>query len=249
MHAFPPILRALIAQAVVFSVLFLLRLMVHLQTPALPWVLLQAAGAAVLGRRWSLGPYWMLFQLVVPLAIYWHLGNSVPLLTYPVILAALFLVYGGGVFTRVPLYNSGRPAWRALADLVPDNEDVVFIDLGAGLGGPLAYIARHRPRAVLLGVEASPLVWLVGWLRTLRFGPRCRFRFGSIWKTDLRGAHIVFAFLSPAPMPELWAKARREMRQGSLLVSHTFEAPGQAPDGVVPLPGRKGAALLLYKMP
>jgi SAM-dependent methyltransferase len=190
----------------------------------------------------------MLFQMALPLAVFWQAGHSVPIWTYPALLAVLFLVYGGGMFTRVPLYNSGRPAWRALADLVPENEDVVFIDLGAGLGGPLAYIARHRPHARLLGVEASPLVWRVGWLRTLRFGRRCRFRFGSIWKTDLRGAHVVFAFLSPAPMPALWAKARREMRQGSLLVSHSFEAPGREPDGRIPLPGRKGAALLLYRM-
>jgi hypothetical protein len=152
------------------------------------------------------------------------------------------------MFTRVPLYNSRRSAWKALTDLVPEDEDVAFIDLGAGLGGPLAHIARHRPRATLLGVEASPLVWLAGWLRTLRFAPRCRFRFGSIWKADLRGAHIVFAFLSPAPMPALWAKARREMRQGSLLVSHSFEAPRQEPERRIPLPGRKGAALLLYRM-
>jgi SAM-dependent methyltransferase len=229
-------------------VLVLLRLVVPWQTPALPWALLQALGAALLGRRWSLGPYWTLFQLALPLLVYWQAGHSVPLWVYPALLAALFLIYGGGMFTRVPLYNSRRSAWRALADLVPGDKDVFFVDLGAGLGGPLAYIARHRPHARLLGVEASPLVWLVGWARTLRFAPRCRFRFGSIWKADLRGADVVFAFLSPAPMPALWAKARREMRPGSLLVSHSFEAPGQAPELRTPLPGRKGAALLLYRM-
>jgi SAM-dependent methyltransferase len=233
---------------VVFAALLALRLTIRPQTPVLLWVLLQAVGAALLGRRWSLGPYWTLFQLALPLAVFWQAGHSVPMWAYPTLLAILFLVYGGGILTRVPLYNSGRPAWRALADLVPEDEDIVFIDLGAGLGGPLAYIAKRRPRAALLGVEASPLVWLAGRLRTLRFWRRCRFRLGSIWKADLRAAHIVFAFLSPAPMPALWAKARREMRQGSLLVSHSFEAPGQEPERRIPLPGRKGAALLLYRM-
>jgi hypothetical protein len=247
-HVMPPILRAFAAQAVILVALVLLRLVLPNRTPVLLWVLLQALGAAWLGRRWSLGSYWMVFQLVLPLVVFWQAGHEVPLWVFPTLLAAILLVYGGGISTRVPLYNSGRHAWRALADLVPETEGTVFIDLGAGLGGPLAHIARHRPRARLLGVEASPLVWLVGWLRTARFGSRCRFRLGSIWKTDLGGASVVFAFLSPAPMPALWAKAKREMRSGSLLVSHSFEAQGQEPDDRIPLPGRKGAALLLYRM-
>jgi hypothetical protein len=69
-----------------------------------------------------------------------------------------------------------------------------------------------------------------------------------MWKTDLRNANIVFAFLSPAPMSALWAKARREMRHGALLISHSFEIPGQTPHNQIPLPGRKDAKLLIYKI-
>jgi SAM-dependent methyltransferase len=246
-NALSPILRAFAAQAVVLIALVLLRLVVKLQTPILPWVFAQALGSAWLGRRWSLGPYWMLFQMVLPLVVFLQSGHHVPIWAYPTLLTILFLVYGGGLFTRVPLYNSRRSAWKVIADLVPD-QDATFIDLGAGLGGPLSFIAKRRPRARLLGVEASPLVWLVGWLRTVRFGRRCSFRLGSIWNADLREASVVFALLSPAPMPELWAKAKREMQPGSLLISHTFEVPGRAPDTQIPIPGRKGAALLLYRM-
>ena len=74
-------------------------------------------------------------------------------------------------------------------------------------------------------------------------------RWGSLWSLDLGGFDVVYAFLSPAPMPELWAKAEREMRPGSLLVSHTFGIPGREPERRIPLPGRKDACLLVWRMP
>jgi SAM-dependent methyltransferase len=244
----PPILLAIGAQAVVLVILSGLRWLIPLPTPMVLWVFFQALGSAILGRWWSLGPYWLLFQIALPILLALQLGYSAPPWVYPALLAILLLIYGGGIFSRVPLYNSGLPAWNALADLIPENESIRFIDLGAGLGGPLAYIAKRRPRAELLGVEASPLVWLIGWLRTRNHRPRCYFHFGSIWNTYLGDAQIVFAFLSPAPMSALWAKVKREMPPSGIFISHSFEVPGQAPEKRIPLPGKKDAALLVYRI-
>ena len=162
-------------------------------------------------------------------------------------LAALLLVYGGGILTRVPLYNSGRAAWEALLALLPSGP-VALVDLGAGLGGPLAFLARERPDSSFRGVEASPLTCLAAWLRTLPRRGNCRIRWGSLWREDLSGYDVVYAFLSPAPMPALWAKAVREMKPGSLLVSNTFTVPGQEPQRRIPLPGRADACLLIWML-
>jgi len=247
-YRFSPIFRALGVQVIVLVALALLRMLIPFQTPILLWVSLQAVGAAAVGRIWLPGAYWTLFQIALPTALAWQAGHAVPLWVYPTLLAILLLIYGGGIFDRVPLYNSGLPAWEALVELIPENENTKFVDLGAGLGGPLSFIATRRPMAVLLGVESSPLVWLIGRLRTMRFLHRCSFRLGNMWKTDLRDADIVFAFLSPAPMTALWAKARREMRPNALLISHSFEIPGQTPINKIPLPGKKDAALLIYRV-
>jgi hypothetical protein len=123
-----------------------------------------------------------------------------------------------------------------------------MVDLGAGLGGPLAFLARLRPAAQFLGIEGSPLVWFIAWLRTVGVRANCRMRFGNLWKIHLGDFQVVYAFLSPAPMPELWAKARREMQPGSLLISHTFQIPGILPEREVPLPGRRDARLLVYRV-
>jgi len=249
--SWPPVLRALAAQAVAFLLLLLLVELLPApgRIPLWVWPLLQGLIAAALAAACGLGAWWGLFQILLPGALAWQLGNPVPGWVYLSLFLGLLLVFGGGVLTRVPLYNSGPAAWEALLALIPKEEPLKMVDLGAGLGGPLAFLARRRPRVEFLGVEASPLVWLIAWLRTWPLRRNCRVRLGSLWSLDLREFQIVFAFLSPAPMSRLWEKALAEMPAGSLLISHSFEAPGVQPESRIPLPGRPGACLLLYRVP
>ena len=246
----PPVVRALGAQALVFlALLSLSRLFPPLRAlPAWVWLLAQGGGAAALGLFWGLGPWWRAFQLLLPFALSWQAMHQVSPWFYPAALALLFLVYGGGLLTRVPLYNSNRAAWEALLALLPEGEPLRMVDLGAGLGGPLRFLAERRPEARFLGVEASPLVWLLAWLRTRPVRANCTMRLGSLWKEDLGAFEVVYAFLSPAPMPELGRKALAEMAPGSLLLSHTFPIPELRPERSIPLPGRPGACLLVYRM-
>jgi hypothetical protein len=247
--SWPPVLRALAAQVAAFLLLLVLVRVLPGRMPFWIWPLLQGLLAAALAAAWGLGPWWGLFQVLLPFALAWQLGNPVPGWIYPTLLFGLLLVFGGGILTRVPLYNSGPAAWEHLLALIPEGEKLQMVDLGAGLGGPLAFLARHRPHSQFLGVEASPLVWLIAWLRTMPLRRNCRIIPGSLWRLDLQRFDIVFAFLSPAPMPALWAKALKEMRPGTLLVSHSFEVPGVQPEHRIPVPGRSGACLLLHRMP
>jgi hypothetical protein len=61
----------------------------------------------------------------------------------------------------------------------------------------------------------------------------CHWRWGDLWQTSLSGHNVVYAFLSPAPMPALWEKARREMPPGSLFVSNSFAVPGAVATRVI----------------
>jgi hypothetical protein len=67
-------------------------------------------------------------------------------------------------------------------------------------------------------------------------------------QVDLSGYDVVYAFLSPAPMPQLWAKARREMRPGSLFVSLAFAVPGVAPERVIDVSERERHTLYVWRM-
>ena len=243
-----PILRALTAQAGAATVVVLIAMLLPGRLSPTAAVVLDGLLAAALGGAFGLRWWWAPIQFAFPWALAWQAGASSSPWIWGLGFVGMVLLFGGGVRTRVPLYNSNRAAWEALRELLPAQAGVHFVDLGAGLGGPLAFLARARPDARFSGVEASPVVWLLAWLRTLPVRRNCRVRLGSLWSTDLRAADIVYAFLSPAPMPALWEKVRREMRLGTLLVSNTFAIPGVEPERRIALPGRSDACLLVWRI-
>jgi SAM-dependent methyltransferase len=242
------VLRALAAQGITFILVMILAWFLAARLPFWTWPLVQGGFAAVLGQFWGLNRGWLLFQMTLPFALAWQLGHAVPIWIYPVALLGLLLVFGGGLLTRVPLYNSSHAAWKALLDLLPEGETFQVADLGAGLGGPLSFLARRRPDLRFTGMEASPLVWLLAWLRTGTVKGNCRMRFGSFWNLPLGDFRVVYAFLSPAPMTDLWVKARKEMKPGSILISNTFSIPDAVPEREIRLPDRQDARLLVYRL-
>jgi len=244
LHRLPPVLRALLAQALGFAILVGLA-RAGLPFPPLVWVLLQAVLAVFLSRWLELHVRWILMQAALPFLVRALWGVPIPAWIYLALFLAMALVFGGGLLSRVPLYHASRDAWEKLGGLLPDRHDLRFVDLGCGFGGPLAHLAKLWPQATFVGVEASPFTWLVAWTRCL---PRrnVRIRLGSLWRTDLGAFDVAYAFLSPVPMPALWAKVRREMKPGSRFISHSFEVPGEAPHRVIPVKGRDGARLLVW---
>ncbi len=242
----PPVFRALLAQTLAFAGLVAL-VRLGLRFPPLVWVLLQAVLAVFLSRWMELGPRWVFMQAALPFLVRTLWGAPIPAWVYFALFLALALVFGGGLLTRVPLYHASEDAWKKLEDLVPDRPGLRFVDLGCGFGGPVAHLAKARPKGLFLGVEASPFTWLVAWLRCLPLR-NAHIRLGSLWRTDLTSFDMVYAFLSPVPMPALWAKARRELRPGSLLISHSFEVPNETPHRVIPVKGRDGARLLVFEV-
>jgi hypothetical protein len=242
----PPVLRALLAQALAFVMLMALARL-GLRFPAWVWVLVQAVLAVFLSRWLYLSSRWVFMQAALPFLVRAFWGAPIPAWVYLALFVGLALVFGGGLLTRVPLYHASEDAWARLEELLPDRLGMRFVDLGCGFGGPVAHLARARPDGVFVGVEASPFTWLVAWLRCLP-RPNAHIRLGSLWRTDLAGFDVVYAFLSPVPMPALWAKARREMRPGSRFISHSFEVPGETPQRVLPVQGREGARLLVWDL-
>lgn len=242
-------LRTLAAQGLVLMGVFPLARMPWVSAwPGWCWVLVQGLAALGVARMLGLRGFWLPLQVAIPGALAWQAGARVPNWVYPSLLGAWALVFSGGVLTRVPLYNSNREAWQAVANWLPSEPGAAFIDLGAGLGGLLAFLARQRPDTDFEGVEASPGVWFVAWIRTFALR-NCQVGLGSLWGRDLSRYQVVHAFLSPAPMARLWTKVCREMASGTLFLSHTFEVPGVAAEQVIPLRGRRDACLRVYRVP
>jgi hypothetical protein len=74
-------------------------------------------------------------------------------------------------------------------------------------------------------------------------------RWGDFWKTNLAEFDVVYAFLSPVPMPALWEKACLEMRKGSVLVSNSFVIPNVKAKRVIEVGDRRKTRLYVYVLP
>lgn len=205
-------------------------------------VFMQGVAALLLSRWFGLPGWWQvinagffpLLWLVYQADIqpFWFLAGF----------ALLALTSLGSLKTRVPLYLSSRRAVEAVASRAPAQARV--LDLGCGLGGWLSGLKTIRPDLALAGVEMAPLNWLAS---RLRLNGRATVRLGSLWSESLTDYDIVYAYLSPAPMAELWRKVEREMRPGSLFISNTFAVPGIEADETIELHDLSQARLLIWR--
>lgn len=215
----------------------------------LPWgaVAIAVGAIAALLATLSRQPWWwrLIHGIFAPLAWLvaqleidpgWFLAAAILLL----------LVYRGALAGQVPLYLSNRETAAALAELLPEAPGAGCLDLGAGLGSMLRPLAELRPDARFTGVENAPLTWLGGRLLTLG-QPNCDWRWGSLWQTPLGDYDLVYAFLSPVPMEQLWNKVQAEMKPGSVFVSNSFPVPGIAPDEVIEVEDSRRTQLYCYR--
>lgn len=246
-YVIPPLRAAILAQ--VFGALIALGLVALLYRKlfALPLAVacLQGICAAFASHKLEAPAWWLPIHLVfMPLVVLasgldlhpaWYLGAFV----------LLFLVFWRTHSSRVPLFLSNRATALAVADLIPP-EPCRVVDLGCGTGALIRRLSRRRPDCSFVGIEHAPLPWLWGRLSTVGMG-NCRIEYGDFWRLSLADYRVAYAFLSPAPMPRLWAKARTEMRPGAWLISNGFEIPGASPDQVSEVGDRRGTRLLSYR--
>lgn len=210
--------------------------------------LLQGAVAAlisyVLGQRaWWLAIHVLFWPTVIG-ARTLHLSASLYLCAFLLVL----LFYWNTYRTQVPLFLSGRKVWDSLATLLPKEKPFRFIDIGCGFGGVLAYLSHTHPHGRYIGVELAPMPWLVAKLRALFSGRRYRVARRDYSRVDLGNFDIVFCFLSPAAMPQLWRQARQQMRKGSLLVSCEFAIPGEKPSFEIETGGARGQLIYVWRI-
>lgn len=212
------------------------------------WALLQGIVAARLGRGLGMEAWWIPIHGLFASGLVWTLGFGLPPACALGAFGLLASLYWGVSRTRVPLFLSSRVAAHAVADLLPQGRSFSFLDLGCGLGGVLACVARARPAGRYYGIESAPLPFLLSRLRAALAAQSCHISWGDFRDLDLGRYDVVYAYLSPAAMGDLWRKASREMHSGSLLISNSFDIPGVPPTMTVATGAQGDSALLLWRM-
>ena len=191
-------------------------------------------------------PLWWQFihLLFFPLVVLLN-GLHLPPLLWLGGFVLLFLVYWRTDTSQVPLYLSNRLTGDALARLLPA-EPAFVIDLGCGTGGLLCQLGSLRPDCHFTGIEHAPIPYLIARWRSRRLD-NVHIRHGDLWSVGLGSCQLVYAFLSPVPMPRLWQKAREEMAPGALLISNSFAVPDIAPEQVIAVDDSRQTQLYCYQ--
>ena len=242
----------MLLQVVAFVGVLLFTRIATIQFSPLLFALLCGIVAAAFSRMAGLARWWLLIQFLFAPTLVLMLALNIPSGFFLAAFLILLVVYWSTFRTQVPLYLSSREAWQALETLLPEpqpEKNFTFMDIGSGIGGVLTHLAKARPDGRYSGVEAAPLPFLLSWLRIRFSGSRnCEVKWGNLWQCDLAPYDVVFAYLSPVPMNELWQKVCSEMRPGALFVSNTFSVPGHPPQDIITLDDLHHSTLYIWHL-
>ena len=241
----PPAVEAGLTQAAAAAVALVILAAGVDMTPA-QWALVQGAIAMRIATLFGAARWWPPLHLLFVPCLVWAQMLTVSPLWWGAAFTTLLVVYGSTFRTQVPLFLTAHQVRAHLSALLAPGRALRFIDLGCGLGTVIAALKRLRPECEFDGVELAPLPFLVSRLVAGRAG--CHVWRRDLMAVDLSGYDVVYAFLSPAPMSELWAKAQSEMRPGSLFVSLGFVVPHAEPQQVIHVSGASRHTLYVWRM-
>lgn len=210
------------------------------------WSIVQGAIAMRIATLTGAARWWLPLHLFFAPAAVWAQAVQVPPVAWAAAFAALAFVFGSTFRTQVPLFLTARQVRARLGELLPQDRSIRFVDLGCGLGTVIAWLKKLRPECEFHGVELAPLPFILSAMHAGRAG--CAVERRDIMGVNLGAYDVAYAFLSPAPMAELWAKAKREMRPGSLFVSLAFAVPGVEPDETIVVSDRQRHTLYVWRM-
>jgi len=144
-------------------------------------------------------------------------------------LPAVYLSWRHAPWQPTPAADLGR-ILQSL-DLSPEQ---TFCDLGAGDGRMLVWV-HAATGATCVGIEASPIPWLIGRLRLALQGTgRTSIRLGDLYTADLSGFDAVYVWGTAYSVsaPRFGRRMRQTLRPGARLVSYHYPVYGLEPCAV-----------------
>jgi hypothetical protein len=203
---------------------------------------------AVIGSYLRRQPsWWMLIHFLFLPSVFIFFWFEVPSWTYLLTVSLLVLVFWGTVRGDVPLFLSSHDVAQTVITLLEKEQAQTFADLGAGIGSVAIPIASHLKTVRVDAWEHAPLPWLISHWRG-RYFPNYKALRRNFFTDHFAQYDVVFAFLSPAVMPNISKKIKREMRKGTLFISSSFPAPHWKPEIIIQLEDRRKTQLYCYRI-
>ena len=144
------------------------------------------------------------------------------------VLCVIILPFGIVLLFGAPYLPTRRLKAKQALDLLNLRRGEILVDLGSGDGAVLIEGAKRG--LICYGYELNPFVWLVSWVRTIRYRKNITVKLGNFWNKKLPlNTKAVFVFLLDPYMQKLDKKLQSELKPGGLVISYTFKIPQKKP--------------------
>jgi len=132
---------------------------------------------------------------------------------------------------NVPTIATGFIGRRKVAALLcreaKEKQDYTIIDLGSGRGELTRFIAKSISHANVIGIEIARFPHLQSKLIQRYLGPaNLSYECLDFWAFDCSKIDAVVFYLSASFAPCIGEKLYRELKPGSMVISHTFPLRG-----------------------
>lgn len=162
------------------------------------------------------------------------------ILIISIVVILLLICFSGVLLFGAPYLPTLTPQVHAALELADLKPDQTLLELGCGDGKVL--IAAAQVGVIAVGYELNPLLALIAWLRTRRFGKRVKVVWGNFWAQDWPPADVIFTFLLNKYMKKLDTNIAQYPHKPIKLVSFAFQIPDREPDHQ-----KRGVYLYEYK--
>ncbi len=140
---------------------------------------------------------------------------------------ALLLSVALTVFFGPPYLPTLETNKQAALDLLALRPGQTMLELGCGDGRVL--IAAAKQGVIVVGIELSPLLALISWLRTRRYRKRVKIIWGNYFRMSWPQAEAIFTFMIDRQMAKLDQKIIAWHTKPVKLASVAFRIPNKKP--------------------
>lgn len=214
------------------------------------WLIPHIFLTGVMAKASGMPTWWRWIHLIFPVAVLFMQQAALPSSVYLTGFIITLALYWSVQNTRVPFYPSFPSTWRAMNHILEQhgNDNALkVLDIGSGIGDIAMFLAKQRVHDDVSGIEIAPLPWAISAVRAMFSGTSVKFTLGDYRHMHFSDLDVVFAYLSPAVMSDVWNKVCDEMRPGSLFISLEFPVTGISANRII-YPAPNSPALYLYQL-
>jgi ribosomal protein L11 methylase PrmA len=152
------------------------------------------------------------------------------------------------IFMGVPYVPSRMNVVHKMIRVAKLKKNEVVYDLGCGDGRLLLEAAKTKTIQAK-GYEAAPIPFLLAKLKNFIHRAKIKIYPHNFFKADLKDANVIFCYLGPETMNNLYKKLKKECRKGTRIISNTFSIHEARPTRVwTKNPKQKLPTIYLYEI-